>query len=343
MPYIWIFLSKILRRFAAPIYFPKVDEVEKIQTAYLFVSDMDEKKRRKVPGIDLTASLESWLSEVKIIQNIAYVSDVNEINSVPDNSVAAFSYDWISKEGNWARFCYEIWRTGIYLRKKNIPAWVFVADVFAQEHAFPISLLVALAGGAIIVQPNSSKEAKVFGLVHPVGPLIWTITPSIVKKYSSDTPWNLRRNVALIANSGEPRRFKDMASLRNKLELIDFKIQTSDRNLSWANYLQLIGNVKIVATTSWVQVEHKIGPKKLRERIPETNVTHRVWDGFASGAVVITNNCLAFQELEIFPGIHFIELSDIISNKSEIPESEIMKEIAKNGRLRFQEIVMDRN
>ena len=314
-------------------------EAQKIETAYLFVSDTNERKRKEVPGIDMTKSLGRWLEEVKRIQNVSLVSDVKKINTDNKTSVAVFSYDWISKEGIWKIFCYEIWRTGFHLRSKKIPAWVFVADVFAQEHAFPISLLVALSGGAIIVQPNTSEEAELFGLVHPVGPIIWTITPSILHQYSSDTTWANRGKVALIANSGETRRFNAMLSLRNKLEIEGFGIQTSNHQLDWLGYLNVLGKVQVVATTNWVQAEHKIGPKKLKRRISEFNVTHRVWDGFAAGSVVITNNCLTLQALGILPGVHFIELDEIILNHSQIPETKILSEIAHNGHTRFCEIV----
>jgi hypothetical protein len=314
-------------------------ESQIIETAYLFVSDTNERNRRKVPGIDLTKSLISWIEEVKKIQNVCLVSDAKMIKSNKETSVAVFSYDWISKDGNWKMFCYEIWRTGIHLRRNKIPAWVFVADVFAQEHAFPISLLVALSGGAIIIQSNTSKEAELFGLVHPVGPIIWTITPSILNQYSSDRAWANREKVALIANSGEKRRINAMSALRNKLEAEGFGIQTSNHQLDWSNYLEILGNVKVVATTNWVQAEHKIGTKKLKKRISEYNVTHRVWDGFAAGSVVITNNCLTLQALGILPGTHFIELDEILLNHSKIPETKKLNEIVNIGHVRFCEIV----
>ena len=104
------------------------------------------------------------------------------------------------------------------------------------------------------------------------------------------------------------------------------------------DYIHSIRETKFIFTTCWMQDGYYIGPKYYKDRIPSTTVTGRVWEAFAVGAVLITNNNSTLNEFGFFPGKHFIDFSQS-NNLSDleylIANEQLCAQIAARGQNSF--------
>jgi len=308
---------------------------------FILVGTLDANSSKVVHGIDLTFSLEKWVeanlgsSEVELLTSLESLS--------PNNSkrVVVVSYDWLITVNLWKGFFSEIRRMAFQARRLGVPIWVVLPDAFDLNFVIPASILVANCGGSTILQTNTAAEGEEFGLVFPSGPHIWTLPPPVLTSFGSEILWENREPNILLAVSSDPRRKALMEVIAKSLSGSQWIMNYSNLDLSWSEYVNLVKSCRIVMTTCWMYEIHIVGSRTTKRRIPSTAVTHRVWEGFASGCTVFTNSNKVFESLGFKPGVHYVEIWDEHAHVEniELLSEDDLKKIAKAGHDLLSQIV----
>jgi len=335
---IWPIFSWVSNTIARSSKFVPPGSVQ-FDSSILLVSNLDPNQRRKVPGIDLTDSIETWLVESLKIKNCILVDSLDQVVMENSRRVLIVSYEWLISGNRPRHFFKEVRHLAIKARELDLVIWVAPTDPFAVWEIIPATILVAMCGGATILESNTVTEGKRFGLVFPSGPHIWTLPPSKSKQFYSDVLWRDRDHNALLAISSDPRRKSLMNAIAFILSSSGWKTNFSQLDLSWAEYVELVKSSQMVITTCWMYQVHLKGPRK--SKVPRTTLTHRVLEGFAAGCVVVTNSNSVLDSLGFKSGIHFIELwSEIeLIEIIELPNEVELEKIAAAGHDLFSKIV----
>jgi hypothetical protein len=311
------------------------------QQVFILVGTLDASASERIPGIDLTLSLREWVHTNMSSSDIEMLTSLEYLPLNNSKGVIVVSYDWLITVNLWKRFFSEIRRIATQARRLEVPIWVVLPDAFDLNFAIPASILVASCGGSIILQTNTATEGEEFGLVFPSGPHIWTLPPRVLSSFSSETLWENREPNILLAISSDPRRKTLMEVIAKSLSESQWIMKYSNLELSWSDYVSLVKSCRIVMTTCWMYEIHIVGSQSTKGRIPSTAVTHRVWEGFASGCTVFTNSNKVFEVLGFKPGVHYVEIWDehVPVENIELPSEHDLKKIAKAGQVLLSQIV----
>lgn len=232
----------------------------------------------------------------------------------------------------------------LHLRKKKIPAVVFVPDTYYLDAAIVSSLLVGLTQGATVFLQNSSSEASNFGYPNAIWPIFWTWPPSRAGNLDATPSWSSRKDICLLpgGNTGGTAR-SIMASEFSEQLLSDKRFSTfvTDGSLSKTEYLSALDVAKLSMTTNYVQDNFNIGWKAYRERMTDETTTGRVWEAFSRGQVLVCNKTRVLNELGFFPGVHYVELVSLLDGSfplSRFTDSQLER-IAAAGQGRFRELL----
>ena len=224
----------------------------------------------------------------------------------------------------------------------GVSLFVPLVDTASIRFSFFAILMTVLTRGAVIIQQNSIKEARRYGFPNVIGESLWTLPPSQISSYRAKVFGQTREKTFLLPSSGERRRVELAKALEPTLVASGYQIMwTSHDNLSWESYVRALGSATGALTTCWLQDTYINGPKKYQDRLPSTTVTHRVWDTFASGACLFTNNNSVFQELGFLPFEHFVPVPEFESGEHLplIPSHDELLEIGARGRIRLLSIL----
>lgn len=339
-PFLWPAVSKALGLLSRSSVFTPPGVV-KITNALILVSDLESSKRIQVKGIDLTDAVENWLSQSLHIKSTKIVTSLEQIPKLTDETILVVTYDWLSSGNRWRKLFKEIRYIADQARRLNLRTWIMVGDSFDQEYIIPGALLVALTGGSTILQSNTKLEGDAFGLIFSSGPHLWTMPKKNLEVFSSSIPWMQREKSVLVASSGEVRRRVFSKIIATQLSQQNWKIQSTNHQLAWEEYVELSKSSQISITTCWLQQQYIAGSRKTKAKIARTTVTHRVWEGFAAGCVVVTNSNSVFDAFGFVAGIHFIELwseFELFEN-IQLPNEIELEKIAAAGHDLFSRIV----
>jgi hypothetical protein len=341
-PYFWPQISLVLKLISHFSGF-KPPGTTKIRHAMLLVSNLEPSKRIQVKGIDLTFATENWLKQSLRLDSIKVVDTLDRLDLELEDTVLVVSYDWLTSSNLWRGGFREIRLLASQARRLKLPTWIMFGDTFDPEYLIPSTMLVALTGGATILQSNTKSEGDDFGLVFSSGPHIWTMPRSNLEAFSSQIPWRKRENIVLLATSGEVRRKLFSEVIKSQLTEQKWKVQGTNHQLSWDEYVDLTKKSQISVTTCWLQQQYIVGSKRLKARIAKTTVTHRVWEGFAAGCVVVTNSNSVFDLLGFEAGVHFIELwtDEDLAEEINLPDEITLEKISTAGHELFSKIVRE--
>jgi hypothetical protein len=188
---------------------------------------------------------------------------------------------------------------------------------------------------------NTKSEAKKFGLVYPSDPQLWSYSMSTINQFVNAMRLTEKKKIAVIALSGERRRITMMNNLKEILILRGWKVKSTDHSLDWRAYINLIKSSQITATTCWLHKIHINGSIKNRSRLPDTSLTGRVFEGFASSSAVFTTPSSVLDFLGFKAGTHYI----LIPNEFEkelleftIPDTFELESIGKAGHDHYLQI-----
>jgi hypothetical protein len=337
IPYIWPGIAAILNVVSS--HSRKVAPYDKEHTKVVVLRS--KLRASEIPGQDLTSSMRAWIKDTLNLRICAEVNSSQDFQHDHVNSILAIDYLWIFAVHEKPFMFLKIVRLGIRARRLGMPVWIFLGDTFAVRYLPATCFLVAFCGGSIILQPNTPSEAEAFGLIFPSGPYLWTINKGNIESFSSSIEIINRPKVVLLARSGEPRRINYMNTLENKLRKIGWEISSSDGELTWEQYVNQSKNVKATATTNWMHGIHIRGTKKTREKISKTTTTHRVWEGFASGSMVMAQRTQVLDHFGFLPGTHYFELwsEEELDGEISFPSDMDIEAIAAAGQKLFFKLV----
>jgi hypothetical protein len=337
LPLLWPTLNKIFRLLSTQSHY--IPPKSKVFTSALLMTNKSGVKLYQ--GINLTDSAEGWLKTSQGIKKVNLVSEY--IYSKEDLIVVSTNY---FKHKNLHLKCFiPIILLAIKIRTKNRPVWVMMGDSFLLKSAIPACILVSICGGSIILQSSTMSEAKRFGLIYPAGPYIWTINYKNKHLFESKLSWENKDNLAIFAVSGDEIRKDIYLNYRKKLRLQNFEVIGTDGSIGWDDYCYIISCAKININTSLTKKLMLVKSGSLKDLLPRTYVTGRIFEGFCSGAVVITNANQVLLNLGFIENLDYLDLDELIMNNFELPHNDILKEIARSGNEKFNTIVapMDKN
>jgi len=291
-----------------------------------------------VHGRDLTEATECWLRETLAIRDVRRMDNhaFNRLAKSPP--LVVVTHDWLL--GAAPRTTWAAVKLAIKLRRTKTRAWVMLADTCWVWSSFWSSIIVAVAGGALIILQSSQKDAEVWGLPHVSTKHFWPWHPTSLAVWKSKVPWVDRDSVALFALTHDPYRREVFQEMNGPISELGYRVEPTHHLLTWSEYVSLNLRSKLVVTTCRLQGDYVFGPQRYRRLLPKHTVTARVWEAFASETALVTDDNEILQGLGFFPGEHFVSLPDPISEKANwfLPEEFELQRIASAGHLRFIEL-----
>ena len=330
LPTLWPSLSKQLR------YISKGKSLV-IPSGSIFKSAnvLVGKKEKKVQGMDLINATIQW---AKYSLEIADVSVSCKLLK-QKKDVVIVTHDWLKFKAGHHKLFLNIIFVAIRLRIRNQPVWILIPDAFNLQWSIAANILVSVCGGAIILQSNTTKQALNFGLVFPVGPVLWTLNSYNYNQFYSKVNWLQRERVAVFAKSGDGIREDIYNHYYKFLSEQNYIVRYTEHQLSWSDYQELIKSSRISINTSLLQRSVIKINKKVGHLLPNSVVTHRTWEGFCSGSVVITNNNSILNSLGFKPKHHFIDLDEMLENNFELPSESKLYQISNAGHKLFMSLI----
>ena len=79
--------------------------------------------------------------------------------------------------------------------------------------------------------------------------------------------------------------------------------------------------------------------KKVSLLLPNFVATHRIWEGFCSGSVVITNKNSILDSLGFKPKYHYIDLDEMLDNNFKLPIDQELYQISTAGNKLFMSLI----
>jgi len=295
--------------------------------------------RHNSRGIDLNESIEGWLKENLNITNCVRSKNLKKQPKPKGTEIIVVTLSWLKSKYGHHLFFLPIYIAAFRFRLRRSPIWVMLGDTFNLQWTIPACILVSNCGGGIILQANSSDEAEKFGIIHPIGPFIWTLNKSNYRLFFSELDWKDRENIVVFANSGDPIRTELLQSYREVVTNQNYLVLETSHQLPWDSYCNLIKLSKININTSVTQEAVKYRNSFLLSLLPQHVVTHRIWEGFCAGTVVVTNANEVLNILGFYPGIHYLDLDLLIDNNFIFPNREKLYRISLNGHNKFMELI----
>jgi hypothetical protein len=337
LPYLWPAISVILLRISR--HSEKVEPGNEVLKRAVFLRS--DHINEKIIGLNLTSAARSWIEESSGLRLSAEIPSTTHLNNDFKENVLIIDFAWIFSIHEKPFMVFKVIKLAARAKSLRMPVWIFLGDTFAVRYLPAACFLVAYCGGSIILQPNTPAEAAAFGIVFPAGPFLWTLNDKNYKVFHSDERNIDRPKVVLLAGTGENRRISYMNQLAGKLNRIGWDTTFSNGKLSWDQYLGQSKNASAIATTNWMHKIHIRGTKKSRNKIAKSTTTHRVWEGFASGSMVMTQRTEVLDHFGFLPGKHYFELwseDDIQGEIVFIDKSEVDR-IATSGQKLFLDLL----
>jgi|688.fasta_scaffold277231_2 hypothetical protein len=277
----------------------------------------------------------SWAESTLKIDNVQFSSDLDSIRS----DVLIITGDWLKSKNAHLKFFIPVFKAARKLKSGNIPVWFMQGDTYRLETIIPASILVANCGGAVVLQQSTKNEASKFGIPFPFGPHIWTLNPGNQKMFRSNINWRNREQIIIMAASGDNRRQELYNEFADQLKSAGWKVLATKQQYSWEDYKLVNKKSKVNVNTSLLQevVVERLG--LVRDRASKYTVTHRVFEGFCSGAVIVTNSNPILLELGFKVNEHYLDLDQLILNGFKLPSERVLEKVARAGNLRFQDLI----
>ena len=330
LPTLWPILSKQLR------YISKrkslvIPSGSRFESANVLVG----KKRYEAKGPDLVNATIQW---AKYNMEIADICVSNKLLK-QKKDIVIVTHDWLKFKVGHHKLFLNIIFVSIRLRIRKQPVWILIPDAFNLQWSIAASILVSVCGGAIILQSNTSKEALNFGLVFPVGPVLWTLNSYNYNEFSAKVDWLKRERVAIFAKSGDGIRADLYNNYGKFLSEQEYKVEATEHQLSWSDYQELIKSSRLIINTSLLQDSVKKRNKKISHMLPNFVLTHRIWEGFCSGSVVITNKNSILDSLGIRPKYHYVDLDEMLGSNFKLPSDDELHKISSAGGKLFMSLI----
>jgi len=229
----------------------------------------------------------------------------------------------------------------VKVRRLGMPVVVPLPDTcIAQDSLVGGIMATGNRRSCTLVLQSSWEQASRFGIPQSAPGLLWTWPTSRWQEWQSDVPLDQREALAVLASSGDPRRSSILADVAAFLEDLGFQLVMSDHSLPWDEYVSLCKRSSVVVTTNWMQPAWKRQPL-FGKLIPETTVTGRTWEAFATNSVLICNRADALTEMGFHPNIHYLDLDMLRADRPRLSSLLTLSgvEIANTGHKQMGDMV----
>ena len=302
------------------------------QTNCLF---LDPPQGPSEPGADLTELWFIFLREhcasvrrLQSAQDLKRLSDQATILAIPNRAYHRLS----------------LWRAmllAVRVRRVRIPVVVPLPDTCVAQDSLVAGIMVmGRPQSTVIILQNSWSEAAEFGLPRVTSAVLWTWPKDRWDRWQSHVAYRQRERIAMVASSGDPRRRAMLGAVAGNLESCGYQLVWTDLSMPWEEYVAFSKRASIVVTTNWMQPAWETQPL-MQQLVPETVVTGRVWEAFATGSLLLCTRASALSEMGFAAGSHFLDLEalprkpqilgDLISSVGEL--------IARSGHAQMKSLV----
>lgn len=334
----WVVLQGLLgalRRIIAPRPIPAYN----LSNLTILVHDPSEKSNWVRVDANLTARLTEWVTDNLSPDTVNFAGSLREEVPLPQDSLVFASHDWVSRLPPKRRLR-RAFLEAFIARRRGLRISVAPCDLVHPRLNLIGSILVSVTGGWTLVCQNSPRQARTLMLPNPIQAQ-WNWPMSCFKEWGAVQTWVERQSIALVATSGDERREEFFAPLISSLRANGYQIKKTDRSLDWSDYVSMATKARIVATTCEIQPQFMLGPSYFRKRLPDGHITMRVFEGFASGTVVVTQEIQSLREFGFLPGEHYLRCPRIGESWDdfELPDSRALEQIAGRGKERFEALV----
>lgn len=315
--------------------------IEPHRSDNFLLRESDESSQKNYPGPDLTELLRKWLTEKYDIapQSVGTFKDLR--NAL---SPGACVFTWVGTSTSRGRFIHLARSVflALFLKRHKVRAFCMLPDTYYPDAALVASVLAEITGGRTVFLQSTSLEARTFGYSRPAAPVFWTWPDERLQAHrNARKTWESRADVWVCQSASvEPLRKNANESIRLVLANTQY-LERESGNLEFPDYIELLGSSKILMTTNFVQSFFEKGTQAYRRTLARSTTTGRVWEAFASGCLLICNSTAVLHELGFRPNVHYLELSQVLSQYSPngFPEDSSLAEIADKGALHFDSVV----
>jgi hypothetical protein len=333
-PIVWLVLKKLFqirykkRKLIAPVN-------DNFSSALILTDGQDPRYGPK-RAMYFPNSIKDWLESKLGIENVKLSRSISNL----DCEVVVISPEWIRDQRFHLKYFFSTFNFARKLRKFKTPVWVMIGDIYKIEYLITASIIVYLCGGSIPLMSITVPEAKKFGIPFPSGPHIILLNPKTEHLFRSHIVWE-KRDKVIIFGSGSERRQRIYAEFHKNLEKIGWETIIARRQYDWDEYRELIKNSQILICSSTLveSAAIRLRFKFLQKNLAEYAITHRIWEGFCGGLLVITDATPVLTEFGFIEDIHFINIQKFIDMKGKLPPSPEMSKIASAGRDLFENLV----
>jgi hypothetical protein len=287
-------------------------------------------------GMYYPDDIKSWLESNLGIEKVNLGIDLLD----PRYDLIVVTPEWIRHNKFHLKFFIPIFGYVLKMRKTKRPVFGIIGDIYKIEYLIPISILVSGCGGSIPLNSITINEAVNFGIPFPSGPYVMQLNQKNIKLFQSSHSWAQRSNT-IIFGSGSLRREQIFKDLNPILGALGWTTIITRRQLEWEDYRLLIKKSKVLicASTLIESASERLRFKFLSKRLAKYAITHRIWEGFCGGLLVVTDVTPTLTELGFIKGIHFLDLQELITSNATLPDETEMSRIAKAGNTLFKNIV----
>jgi len=327
LPILWPLISKILRGVSKKTIF--IEPKSYIFNEVVVFTNSNARPKKRSLNYDILAK--NWARNSLKISKVHVKSQLQEHS--PDTYI--LTNEWFKSKKQHLYFFIPAIHLALRIRKKKKPVWILIGDTYNLKIVIPASILVALCGGSIVLQQNTKVDGEKFGIVHVSGPHFWLFTSANLDDFKSDIRWEMRKKILVIAASGDLNRLKFLEKNRDKLETLNYDIIETKHQYNWQQYRKILKDSRVNINSSLLQ-EHVIRQNYwIKRKLSKFTVTNRVWEGFCSGALVLTDDNPVLQFYGFKPNKHFLDLEEIEKSNFDLPDELTSARIAESGRKKF--------
>ena len=255
------------------------------------------------------------------------------------NSTVLFGYEFfLSLVLRYGPCAYPLaFLVGLTCKASRCRPVLLIQDLnYPQFTAAQRVLLSGCSRGVMIAQANTPSEACESGLRNVRGPLLFGWHSGLVSQFQLSGDLKRDTLAVLAGTGGDSSRGERMHALGRRLAMLGYEVVFTRGELTRDEYVQMIGSAAVVATTAGIETDSRV-----RQSVPATTTTQRVWEGFAAGSLVITDQTQVLDVLGFEEGTHYVSLDSVMTGAAEslLLERSAVKHIGHVGQKHFEYIL----
>lgn len=336
LPISWVIFEKYFKHISRKASFiPPAKHV--FNSATIYIHDPDA-KIPKQHSLLPSKSAKAWAKSTLKIEHVKSTSNLSNI----DSDVVILTGDWVKSTKPHLKFFFPAFKFARIIKKQHIPVWFLAGDTYNLHLTISASILVSRCGGSIVLQQNTKREALAFGIPFPSGPHLWLLNPENTFLFDSEIEWKDREPIILFAATGDDKRRQFLEQTKQFLTDLGWKVVPGNQQFDWITYRDVNKQAKINITLSLRQSAVDKRLRFLKTRASEYMVSSRVFEGFCSGSLVITNPNPVLSELGFEPGKHYLDVVEVQTFDKLLPTNKRLSEIANAGTMLFNFLIHNR-